>query len=78
MSPILTCITTVSPRFDCDTDSPVLTVRSVRLTPRFGHSGVPQFVPVHLGGILRLCGVELEKEGDFGCDNVGGTTEDVV
>lgn len=66
----------VSPHLHYDTDSPVLTVRSIRLTPKIGHSGVIPFTPVDLGGVSRLCRMEFEE--DFGRSDVGVMTEDVM
>ncbi|KAN0135621.1 hypothetical protein V8E53_006512 [Lactarius tabidus] len=67
---------TFSPHLHHDPDSPVLTVRSIRLTPRIGHSGVTPFAPVDLVGISRWCRMEFEE--DFGPSDAGVTTEDVI
>jgi hypothetical protein len=76
ISPSLTRSTIVSPHLHHDPDSPVLTVRSIRLTPRIGHSGVTPFAPVDLVGISRWCRMEFEE--DFGPSDAGVTTEDVM
>ena len=59
----------VSPR----PDPPVPTVRSIRLTPRIGHSRAIPFTPVDLGGVSSWCRMEFEEDFD-----VGVMTEDVM
>jgi len=67
---------TYSPHFHYDLDAPVLTVRSIRLTRRIGHSGVTLSIPAHLGGVPKWCRMEFEQ--DLGCNDVGVMTEDVI
>ena len=55
----------------------MLAVRSIRLAPKNRHSVVPQFIPVHLGGVGQSRMESVTKE-DFGCDNVGVVMEDVM
>jgi hypothetical protein len=76
ITPLLTRSTIVSPHFYYDLDAPVLTVRSIRLTRRIGHSGVALSIPAHLGGVSKWCRMEFEE--DLGCDDVGVMTEDVM
>ncbi|KAH9056954.1 hypothetical protein EDB87DRAFT_1686669 [Lactarius vividus] len=58
-----------------DPDSPVLTVRTIRLTKRIGYSGVPRFIPVHIGDVPRLVRMGLATDEGFGRNDVGVMTE---
>ncbi|KAI9445387.1 hypothetical protein H4582DRAFT_1915146 [Lactarius indigo] len=54
-----------------DQETPVLTARTIRLTQRIGHSGVPCFIPVHIGDVPRFIRMELATDEGFGCNDVG-------
>ncbi|KAH8998779.1 hypothetical protein EDB86DRAFT_3146059 [Lactarius hatsudake] len=67
-----------SPSLYGDPDPPVLTVRTIRLTKRIGYSGVPRFIPVHIGDVPRVIQMELATNEGFGRNDVGVMTECVI